>query len=78
MTNEYVREGERTDKLTTSGYETSPDGQLVLKNGYPVNNTSPIPILWATPIRTGPMASLITSAIKISHFHYYLMVELAE
>jgi hypothetical protein len=46
MTNEYVRGGERTDKLMTSGYETSPDGQLVLQNGYPVNNTSPIPILW--------------------------------
>ena len=69
MTNEYVREGERTDKLTTSGYETSPDGQLVLQNGYPVNNTSPIPIfLWVIPIRTGRMASLIISAIKFLTF----------
>ena len=29
--------GERADKLTAVAYETSPDGQLVLKNGYPVS-----------------------------------------
>lgn len=37
----FVRVGERMDKLTAMPYETSPDGQLVLKNGYPVNSTAP-------------------------------------
>ncbi|NIF06903.1 SusC/RagA family TonB-linked outer membrane protein [Chryseobacterium sp. Tr-659] len=37
----YVKVGERMDKLTAMPYETSPDGQLVLKNGYPVNSTAP-------------------------------------
>ncbi|ASW73979.1 TonB-dependent receptor [Chryseobacterium piperi] len=39
--NNFIRVGERADKLTTMPYETSPDGQLVLRNGYPVNSTAP-------------------------------------
>ncbi|MFP7658125.1 SusC/RagA family TonB-linked outer membrane protein [Chryseobacterium proteolyticum] len=39
--NNFIRVGERADKLTAMPYETSPDGQLVLQNGYPVNSTAP-------------------------------------
>ncbi|WP_128331468.1 SusC/RagA family TonB-linked outer membrane protein [Apibacter sp. HY039] len=39
----YIRVGERMDKLSTVVYETSPDGQLVLENGYPVRSKAPYP-----------------------------------
>ncbi|WP_407477327.1 SusC/RagA family TonB-linked outer membrane protein [Elizabethkingia anophelis] len=40
--NNIVMVGERADKLTAVAYETSPDGQLVLKNGYLVSSLAPM------------------------------------
>ncbi|WP_407483102.1 SusC/RagA family TonB-linked outer membrane protein [Elizabethkingia meningoseptica] len=43
ITDKYVKVGERMDQLRASIYETTPDGQLVLEKGYPVNSKSPYP-----------------------------------